>query len=174
VLAAATGLGQDGPVEIRHPREKDRRHVWNPDPRRAMSALADPRVQSFLATREVVVLATLMPDGAPVATPMWFLPEPDALVMLSVDDLRKVSNLRRDPRVAVVAETTTPEGAIRGVTVRGRAEILAESIERRALVGRFLERYHPRLERIWGSRAMPANRVMFRIVPERVRSWGLG
>jgi PPOX class probable F420-dependent enzyme len=139
-----------------------------------MNALADPLVQSFLASREVVVLATLMPDGAPVATPMWFLPEPDALVMLSVDDTRKVANVRRDPRVAVVAETTTPEGAIRGVTVRGRAEILPESPERRALVGRFLDRYHPRLERIWGSRAMPANRVMFRIVPESVRSWGLG
>lgn len=139
-----------------------------------MSTLTDPLVQSFLATRDVVVLATLMPDGAPVATPMWFLPQPDALVMLSVDGLRKVSNVRRDPRVAVVAETTTPEGAIRGVTVRGRAEVLAESAERRALVTRFLDRYHPRLERIWGSRVMPADRVMFRIVPERVRSWGLG
>ena len=145
-----------------------------PDPQRAMRALADPRVQSFLATREVVVLATLMPDGAPVATPMWFLPESDALVMLSVEDTRKVSNLRHDPRVAVVAETTTSEGAIRGVTVRGRADILADSAERRALVERFLDRYHPRLERIWGSRAMPANRAMFRIVPDHVRSWGLG
>jgi len=140
-----------------------------------MNALSDPPVQSFLAAREVVVLATLMPDGAPAATPMWFLPEPDALVMLSVDGLRKVANLARDPRVAVAAETTTPEGAVRGVTVRGRAEILADSAERRALVARFLDRYHPRLERIWGgSRVMPANRVMFRIRPGRVRSWGLG
>ena len=166
--------GQDVPIEIRHARRKDRRHALVRDPRRAMSSLADPRVQAFLATREVVVLATLMPDGAPGATPMWFLPEPAALVMLSEDATRKVSNLQRDPRVAVVAETTTPEGAIRGVTLRGRAEILAESADRRALVARFLERYHPRLERIWGSRTMPANRVMFRIVPGHVRSWGLG
>jgi hypothetical protein len=27
---------------------------------------------------------------------------------------------------------------------------------------------------LWGGRAMPANRVMFRVVPLRVRSWGLG
>jgi len=26
---------------------------------------------------------------------------------------------------------------------------------------------------LWGGRAMPSNRVMFRIVPERVKSWGL-
>jgi PPOX class probable F420-dependent enzyme len=139
-----------------------------------MMALADPRVQTYLATREVVVLATLMPDGSPAATPMWFLPEPDAIVMVSVDGLRKVGNIRRDPRVAVVAETSTPEGAIRGVAVRGRAEILAESAERRALVGRLLDRYRPRLERIWGGRIMPPDRVMFRIVPEGLRSWGLG
>ena len=138
-----------------------------------MTALADPRVQSFLATREVVVLATLMADGSPAATPMGFLPESDAIVMVSVDGLRKIGNIRRDGRVAVVAETTTPEGAIRGVNVRGRAEILGESAERRALAGRLLDRYHPRLERIWGGRNMPPDRVMFRIVPESVRHWGL-
>lgn len=135
--------------------------------------LADPRIQAFLATKDVVVLAMLGPDGAPIATPMWFLPAPDALFMISVDGLPKVHNLRRDPRVSVVAEITTPEGAIRGVTVRGRVEFLAESAERRGLAGRFLERYHPRLERLWGGRVMPANRVMFRISPERVRSWGI-
>jgi len=144
-----------------------------PRRRRLMKTLTDPLVQSFLATREVVVLATLMPDGSPVATPMWFLPDGEALVMVSVDGLRKVSNVQRDSRVAVVAETTTPDGAIRGVSVRGHARILGDSAERRALVGRLLERYHPRLERIWGGRAMPSDRVMFRIVPGAVRSWGL-
>ena len=38
---------------------------------------------------------------------------------------------------------------------------------------RLVEKYQPYLERRWGGRAMPADRVMFRIVPERVRSWGL-
>ncbi len=95
------------------------------------------------------------------------------MIMISVDDLPKVRSLKRDPRVAVAAETTTPEGAIRGVTVRGRAEFLPESDERHLLALRFLEKYHPRLERLWRSRVMPGNRVMFRIAPERVRSWGL-
>ena len=119
------------------------------------------------------MLATLGPDGAPRATPMWFLPAPDAIFMISVEDTRKVRDLRRYPRVAVVAETTTPELAICGVTVRGRAEFLADSPERLLLAGRFLDKYRPRLERLWGGRAMPPTRVMFRIAPEHVRSWGL-
>jgi nitroimidazol reductase NimA-like FMN-containing flavoprotein (pyridoxamine 5'-phosphate oxidase superfamily) len=74
----------------------------------------------------------------------------------------------------VVAETTAADGAIGGVVVRGRAELLADSAERRALAERFLAKYHPRLERLWAGRVMPPNRVMFRIVVERFRSWGLG
>ena len=135
--------------------------------------LADARVQAFLGSREVVVLATVGPDGAPQAAPMWFVHTPDALFMISVDGLPKVRSLKRDPRVAVAAETTTQEGSIRGLTIKGRVEFLAESDERRQLAERFLQKYHPRLEGLWRSRVMPGNRVMFRITPERVRSWGL-
>src|SRR5262249_16434674 len=117
--------------------------------------LDDAPVQRFLATKEIVVLATLQKDGAPLAMPMWFLPHPAAITMISVDGLQKVLNLRRDPRVSVVAEAADAKG-IRGVTIQGRAEFLADGAERRALVERFLEKYHPRLERLWGGRAMPA------------------
>jgi PPOX class probable F420-dependent enzyme len=130
-------------------------------------------VQRFLATRHVVVLATVQPDGAPLAMPMWFLHDLAALTMISVDDLQKVRNLRRDPRVCVVAETADATGGDpRGVTVHGRVEFLADGPERRALVDRFHAKYAG-LERLWGGRTMPPNRVMFRIVPARVRSWGL-
>ena len=61
----------------------------------------------------------------------------------------------------------------RGVSVHGRAEFVADSPERRTLVDRFHARY-PGLQRIWGGLAMPPDRVMFRIVPARVRIWGLG
>ena len=135
--------------------------------------LEDPSIQKFLATKEVAVLATVQPDGSPLAMPMWFLPDPVALTMISVDGLQKVRNLRRDSRVCVVAEAGEGGGDIRGVSVRGRAEFLPEGSARRALAERFLEKYHPRLERLWGGRVMPPNRVIFRIVPEHVRSWGL-
>jgi PPOX class probable F420-dependent enzyme len=135
--------------------------------------LEDPSIQKFLATKEVAVLATVQPDGSPLAMPMWFLPDPVALTMISVDGLQKVRNLRRDSRVCVVAEAGEGGGDIRGVSVRGRAEFLPEGSARRALAERFLAKYHPRLERLWGGRVMPSNRVMFRIVPEHVRSWGL-
>jgi PPOX class probable F420-dependent enzyme len=135
--------------------------------------LDDARIQGFLATKEVAVLATLQADGAPLAMPMWFLHGPAALTMISVADTQKVRNLRRDPRVSVVAEAVSGSGEIRGVTVQGRVEFLSDGPERRALIDRFHEKYR-RLEKLWGGKVMPANRVMFTIVPSRVRSWGLG
>lgn len=135
--------------------------------------LADATVQRFLATKEVALLATVGAGGAPLAMPMWFLHDAASLVMISVEGTQKVRNLRRDGRVCVVAEAGGGGADIRGVTVLGRAEFLADGPERGALVERFHAKY-PRLATLWGGRAMPANRVMFRIAPDRVKSWGLG
>jgi PPOX class probable F420-dependent enzyme len=136
-------------------------------------ALGDPAVQRFMAGRPVALLATVQPDGAPLAMPMWYLHDAAALTMISVDGLAKVRNLRRDPRVCVVVESAAPDGSDgRGVIVRGRAEFLPDGPERRALAERFHARY-PELQRLWKGHAMPPNRVMFRIVPAGVRSWGL-
>ena len=134
--------------------------------------LDDTSVQGFLATKEVTVLATLQADGSPLAMPMWFLHAPATLAMISVAETQKVRNLRRDPRVSVVAEAVTDSGEIRGVIVQGRVEFLSDGPERRALIERFHEKYR-RLEKLWGGKAMPPNRVMFRIVPAHVRCWGL-
>jgi PPOX class probable F420-dependent enzyme len=134
--------------------------------------LGDVHIQQFLGSKAVVAMATIQADGAPLAVAMWFLYDADALTMISVTDTQKVRNLRRDPRVSVVAEADTG-GDLVGVTIQGRAEFLGESAEILRLVDRLLAKYHPHLERRWGSRTMPHDRVMFRIIPTRVTSWGL-
>jgi hypothetical protein len=134
--------------------------------------LDDAAIQRFLGTKEISILATIQPDGAPLAMPMWFLHDATSVTMISIDGLQKVKNLRRDPRVCVVAEAADP-GGIRGVTIQGAVEFLSDTPERRALADRFLQKYDPRLEKLWGGTTMPPNRVMFRIVPSKVRSWGL-
>lgn len=135
--------------------------------------LDDPRAQRYLSTKDIVLLATINPDGAPLITPMWFLHDPAALTLISVETTQKVRNLRRDPRLHIVAESGT-RGDIQGVALRGRGEFLPDSAQRGALATRLLDKYHPHLERLWGGRSMPPDRVMFRVVPEHVHLWGLG
>ena len=134
--------------------------------------LGEARIQRFLASKDVAILATVQADGAPLAMPMWFLHDAAGLTMISVEGTHKVRNLRRDARVCVVAEAGSGGGDERGVTVLGNAEFLPDTVDRRALVEQFHAKY-PRLERLWTGRPMPPNRVMFRIVPAHVRCWGL-
>src|SRR6266852_3637659 len=129
----------------------------------------DPRIQQYLSTKDIVVLGTINPDGTPLITAMWFLHDPSALTLISMDGLQKVRNLRRH----IVAESGARGDDIKGVAVRGRAEFLGESPERHALATRLLDKYHPHLENYWNGRAMPTNRVMFSVVPQLVRTWGL-
>jgi PPOX class probable F420-dependent enzyme len=135
--------------------------------------LADARIQAFLATKEVVVLSTVQRTGAPLAMPMWFLQTPETLYMVTVEGLQKVRNLRRDPRLCVVAESGNRGATIRGVAIQGRAEFVDDPGQQRPIVEQLLQKYDPDLAQLWGGRAMPPNRVLFRIVPRKVRSWGL-
>jgi nitroimidazol reductase NimA-like FMN-containing flavoprotein (pyridoxamine 5'-phosphate oxidase superfamily) len=72
-------------------------------------ALNDPSVQRFLAELTTVVLATINPDGSPLATPVLFVHDDTHLAMVSVDELRKVKNLRRDPRASIAAQSVHSE-----------------------------------------------------------------
>ena len=76
--------------------------------------------------------------------------------------------LRRYPKVVV------PELNLGQLSRVLRAEFLVDdSAESRDLVERLVTKYHPHLERRWGGRTMPPDRVMFRIMPTRVTTWGL-
>ena len=104
---------------------------------------------------------------------MWFAHDGGSLAMISVDRLRKVRNLRRDPRVGVAVESTAG-GALRCVTIRGHAEFVEAPEERAPWVERLVAKYAERLAGRWHGREMPADRVLFRIVPDRVTYWGHG
>src|SRR5436190_16090256 len=101
-------------------------------------SLADPAMQQFLSTKDVVILSTIQKDGAPLAMPMWFLADPTCLYMISVANTQKVRNMRRDPRVCVVAESGTRGAEIRGITVQGRSEFLERPEVFQPIVARLL------------------------------------
>lgn len=134
--------------------------------------LSDDEIQRFLATREVIVLSTIHTDGSPLAMPVWFWHDREALTMISEANTQKVRNLHRDSRVCVVADSGSRDDA-RAVIIGGRAEFVPDTPARATLVRALLDKYHPNLRRRWGGDAMPVDRVMFRIVPAWVRTYGM-
>jgi PPOX class probable F420-dependent enzyme len=63
-------------------------------------------------------LATLMPDGRPQVTPVWFDYDGQDLIFNSARGRQKDLNVRRDPRVSL--SIVDPENPYRYIEVRGR------------------------------------------------------
>ena len=60
-----------------------------------------PQVKQLIDRPNFARLATLMPDGSPLSTPVWVGREGDHLVVCTGDGSLKARNVRRDPRVAI-------------------------------------------------------------------------
>jgi PPOX class probable F420-dependent enzyme len=78
-----------------------------------------PSGVKLLQEKHLAILSTIMPDGSPQATPVWVDVEPDGTHILinTVEGHVKLSNVDRDPRVAVtVVDSQDP---FRTVVVRG-------------------------------------------------------
>ena len=98
-------------------------------------------VAYFLSRPLTAVLSTLARDGGPHSAGMWFAADGDALRMWTYAKSQKAVNLRRDARAAFLAEQGTAYDELRGVLVRGRAELVTDEEEVAAIGLRLYELY---------------------------------
>jgi PPOX class probable F420-dependent enzyme len=91
---------------------------------RGDAVLADALVSELLGERLVAVLATLEPDGAVHAVPLWFVVIDDAVVFATNAASRKFSNLLRDRRATVVLHDSRAGFEVSGASLRGRVEVV--------------------------------------------------
>jgi hypothetical protein len=98
------------------------------------------RIAAFLAAHTTLTLATVGPDGAPAAAAVFYAHDDDLnLYFLSEEKTLHAQNILADPRVAAAIHADGQDWrAIRGVQVRGRAELLAgaNALHAAALYGR--------------------------------------
>lgn len=69
-------------------------------------------------------LATLMPDGSPHVSPVWFEYDGKNIVINSAKGRVKDKNMRRDPRVGL--DIVDPENPYRHLSIRGRVVEITE------------------------------------------------
>ena len=80
--------------------------------------MLNPDVRGVLDGASIAHIATVLPDGAPHAVPVWIGAQGDHVVILTGPGSRKARNLRRDPRVALsIAPVDNP---FQPVTLRAR------------------------------------------------------
>ena len=83
-------------------------------------------VRAAVSAGRLAHLVTLNPDGSPQVTCVWVGIEDDELVTAHLGAYRKVTNVRRDPRVTLSLETggTGTHGLPEYLVVYGRARIV--------------------------------------------------
>ena len=75
-------------------------------------------------TRALAYLATLMPDGSPQITPLWFDTDGDCILVNSARGRMKDRNMRARPAVAILIQD--PKSNDRYLQVRGRVVAVQE------------------------------------------------
>jgi len=130
--------------------------------------------QAFLAAHHSCAFATNGHDGYPHVVAMWYTVEDGAVVMTSYARAQKVLNLRRDPRTTVLVESGRKYKELRGVMIRGRAELVEgpEAVSQvLKLVGANPERPGEVPPRNEAAIRRAQKRVVIRLRPERWASW---
>jgi len=111
--------------------------------------------------RAYAYLATLMPDGSPQVTPVWFDAQRDYILINSAKGRTKDRNMRARPAVALLI--ADPKDPLRYVQIRGRITDITETgaLEH---IGRLSMKYRGRT---WSPVEGQA-RVTYRLLPEHI------
>ena len=72
--------------------------------RRDAIRLSEAEQQQFLEERRTIVLSTLDPRGYPHSVAMWYVMDGGCCWMTTYAKSQKVAHVRRNPRVALLAE----------------------------------------------------------------------
>ncbi len=142
--------------------------------RRHAIALSAEEQRRYLEESHTIILTTLDRHGYPHSVAMWYVVEPDgAVAMTTFTKAQKIVNLRRDPRCALLVESGRTYPELKGLLIRGRATIDADTDHVLEVLGRIHEKYNQgqAAEVHDALLGQARKRVVIRIPAERVASW---
>jgi PPOX class probable F420-dependent enzyme len=127
--------------------------------------------RDFLDQPAYLRLATLMPDGAPQVTVLWYRRAGNAVHVVCPRSAQKVRNLARDGRIsAVVEDPSTPH---RFLELRGRGEVVRDDAFARAELRQIAARYIGDRAGAFVDGLSADPRVVLRLTAERVIRYGV-
>lgn len=132
-----------------------------------MTATIPEKFRDLLTKKTFAHLATIMPDGSPQVTPVWFDFDGGHVRINSAKGRVKDKNMRRNGQVALAIQD--PENPYRYLALRGRVEEITEAGADAHID--FLAKKYLGQDR-YPYRQPGEVRVIYRIRPERVSSMG--
>jgi PPOX class probable F420-dependent enzyme len=134
---------------------------------RPMSSVIPETHRDLFHKRAFARLATIMPDGTPQVTPVWYDYDGTHVRINSAEGRVKDRNMRRNPQVALAI--MDPDNPYRYLALRGRVvEITTDGADAHIdlLAQKYLGREH------YPYRRAGEVRVLYKIQPDHVSSMG--
>ena len=141
--------------------------------RRNLIQMSEEEIHRFLEEQRIVQVATIDHDGFPHLVAMWYVLINNEITFWTYAKSQKAVNLRRDPRLTCMVEAGEQYNELRGVQIKGHAQIsdqrdfvqkVGEAIWER-YTGPLNESTRPMVE------AQAAKRVIITVKPIEVVSW---
>lgn len=142
--------------------------------RRAQIVMTDEERARFLEEGRHLQVATNGPGGFPHLAAMWYVMRDSLIHFTTFARSQKIVNVRRDPRITAMLETGAAYEELRGLVVRGTAELDEDVRATAAVMSLVANKYRGLpIPAETPEAALPAaaKRVTVRIRPDRVYSW---
>lgn len=142
--------------------------------RRSLIELTPEERKPYIAQAKTIILCTHGPNGYPHAVAMWFAADEDETVwMTTYRKSQKAVNIRRNPKVALHVESGTVYDQLKGVLIRGDAEVIDDpevvfGVLRR-VNGKMLGSFPEGIDEVMRDQAR--KRVAIKVTPRRISSW---
>jgi PPOX class probable F420-dependent enzyme len=131
-----------------------------------MAAIPE-KYHDILQKKAFAQLATLMPDGSPQVSPVWFEFDGQNILVNTAKGRIKDQNMRRDKRVGL--DIMDPDNPYRHISIRGRVVDITEK-GADAHIDKLTKKYIGQDR--YPYRANGEVRVIYKIQPEGIHSMG--
>ncbi|MFL5654203.1 MAG: PPOX class F420-dependent oxidoreductase [Ktedonobacteraceae bacterium] len=137
-----------------------------------MTGMLSDWAKEFLREEHFAVLSTLNKDGSSQLTTMWYMFENDGTIVLSTPShLRKVKNLRRDPRIAICVQDGNRYVSLYGtVAISEDQTIVRQDIQR--LVERYIQSDEATRQQTIEA-LVQQSRISLRLTPKKVTEFSV-
>lgn len=95
--------------------------------------MTDTEIEDFLTTSKKVQVATVNRDGSPHLTTLFYVVQDGRIAFWTYRSSQKIKNLERDPRITCLVESGDDYFELRGVSISGRAEVVTDEDDIRAI-----------------------------------------
>ncbi len=142
--------------------------------RRDAIRMSEAEIRAFIEEQKSLQVGTVERDGSVHLSTLWFAYAEDRVVFETYTKSQKIKNLQRDPRITLLWEDGEVYDQLRGVMIKGTAQLVADHSEVHPLALEVMKRNQPGVPEEFLEQAatqMAAKRTAVVVEPLKVVSW---